>query len=224
MSVPPRSTTEMEADTMADEKHRPRRRQAERRLEAERRLLVAAAELIGEVGPTRMTFADIGTRAGYSRGLATHHFGSKNALIRQILDVVTDEFHRDLAAHDSNLDARGAIREIVLSYYRSLGKGDPMIRARVALWAAAAVGGTDIDRSQVTAAEERFRAEIKTRLQVGLRARELPADVDVDGFTTVLIRMLRGVAVQHLLDASVDLDRAVAEALAFVDGRLTLRS
>lgn len=208
---------------MADEHNRPRRRQAERRLEAERKLLLAAAELIGEVGPTRMTLVDIGTRAGYSRGLATHHFGSKTALVRKILDVVTDEFHRDLAQQESTMTAHERIREIVDNYYRSLGKGDPMIRARVALWAAAAVGGTDIDRSHVTAAEERFRREIKTWVGRGLQAGEIPAGIDVDSFTTVLIGMLRGVAVQYLLDGSVDLDRAAVETLAFVDGRLTPR-
>ena len=206
---------------MAQEHKRPRGRQTERRLEAENKLLVAAAELIAEVGPTRMTFNDIGTRAGYSRGLASHHFGSKNALIRRIMDTVTEDFHRDLAAHDPDADVRDGIREIVLAYYRGLGKSDPMIRARVALWAAAAVEGSEIDRSHVAAAEERFKDEIRTRITKGIHSEQLPPDLDTEGFTTVLIAMLRGVAVQLLLDNSIDLDRAAAETLAFVDGRLS---
>ncbi|KWX57581.1 TetR/AcrR family transcriptional regulator [Mycobacterium sp. NAZ190054] len=214
----------MEIDPMTQEHKRPRGRQTERRLEAENKLLVAAAELIGEVGPTRMTFNDIGTRAGYSRGLASHHFGSKNALIRRIMDKVTEDFHRDLAAHDPDpADVRDGIREIVLAYYRGLGKSDPMIRARVALWAAAAVEGSEIDRSHVAAAEERFKDEIRTRISKGIRSEQIPGDLDTEGFTTVLIAMLRGVAVQLLLDNSVDLDRAAAETLAFVDGRLARR-
>jgi Bacterial regulatory proteins, tetR family len=40
-----------------------------RRNEAEQRLLDAAAELIGEIGPAAVTLANIGERAGYSRGL-----------------------------------------------------------------------------------------------------------------------------------------------------------
>jgi AcrR family transcriptional regulator len=55
----------------------PRRTQEERRVEAERRLLRAAAELVGEIGPARLTLANVGERAGYSRGLATHHFGPR---------------------------------------------------------------------------------------------------------------------------------------------------
>lgn len=220
---PSRHTSEVEVGTTADEQDRPRRRQAERRQEAENRLLLAAAELIAEVGPTRMTFSQIGTRAGYSRGLATHHFGSKNALIRRLMDVVTEDFHRDLAGHPPDLGVREGVREIVLAYYRGLGKGDPMIRARIALWAAAAVGGADVDRAQVLAAEEVFRNEISRVVSNGIRAKECPADIDVNGFTTVLIGLLRGVAVQQLLDGDVDLGSAVAETIAFVDGRLALR-
>jgi AcrR family transcriptional regulator len=57
------------------------RTQEQRRIEAERRLVRAAAELVGEIGPARVTLANVGERAGYSRGLATHHFGPKGALM-----------------------------------------------------------------------------------------------------------------------------------------------
>jgi AcrR family transcriptional regulator len=37
-----------------------------------------------------VTLADVGKRAGYSRGLATHHFGSKGAMMQRLVDTVTD--------------------------------------------------------------------------------------------------------------------------------------
>jgi AcrR family transcriptional regulator len=67
--------------------------QERRRNEAEQRLLDAAAELIGEIGPAAVTLANIGERAGYSRGLATHHFGSKGAMMHRLVANVTDEFN-----------------------------------------------------------------------------------------------------------------------------------
>ena len=54
---------------------RPLREQ--RRAHAEHRLLVAAAELVGEVGPSNVTLAVVGERAAYSRGMATHHSGRR---------------------------------------------------------------------------------------------------------------------------------------------------
>jgi AcrR family transcriptional regulator len=61
-----------------------RRTQVERRLESERALLGAAAEVIAERGITGASLTVIGERAGTSRGLPTHHFGSKDALVARV--------------------------------------------------------------------------------------------------------------------------------------------
>src|SRR5258706_14581310 len=66
----------------------PRRPQAERRAQSERRLLDAATQLIAEQGFSRTTLAQIGEKAGYSRGLVNERFGSKGELVR----VLADEF------------------------------------------------------------------------------------------------------------------------------------
>lgn len=62
-----------------------RRTQAERRAESEKRLLQAAAEIIAEGGVSAATFEAVGTRAGYSRGLATQKFGSKQGMIEALV-------------------------------------------------------------------------------------------------------------------------------------------
>ncbi len=181
---------------------------------------MAAAELIGEVGPTKMRLSDIGARAGYSRGLTTHYFGTKGELIRKIMDTVTDDFHTELASHDLDQGALASINDIVSTYFTRLRGDDPMVRARIALWADAAAGGTEEERKHAIEADERFRVEIITRLTKGMEAGEVPADLDLDAFTTVLIGMLRGTAVRYLLHGKVDLAPCEAEALAFVKGRL----
>ena len=58
-----------------------RRTQQQRRDQAETALLNAAAELAVEHGVRSLTLARVGERAGYSRGIVTHHFGSKQGLI-----------------------------------------------------------------------------------------------------------------------------------------------
>jgi len=60
----------------------PRRTQAARREEAERRLLEAALGVVARRGSVRMTLAEVGEAAGYSRGLPAHRFGSKAGLLR----------------------------------------------------------------------------------------------------------------------------------------------
>ena len=63
-----------------------RRTQAERREESDRRMLQAATELIAEHGVSGTSLADIGERAGFSRGLPAFRYGSKVGLIKALLE------------------------------------------------------------------------------------------------------------------------------------------
>lgn len=62
-----------------------RRTQRERVAESSRRLVEAMIELIAEQGYERTTAADISRRAGYSRAMAHARYGSKEALLDQIM-------------------------------------------------------------------------------------------------------------------------------------------
>tara|TARA_R110000868_G_scaffold331349_1_gene592335 strand:- start:1071 stop:1685 length:615 start_codon:yes stop_codon:yes gene_type:complete len=60
--------------------------QAERTELSDRQMFDAAATLILEVGTQRTTLKEVGERAGYSRGLASARFGSKEALFVGLAD------------------------------------------------------------------------------------------------------------------------------------------
>ncbi len=62
-----------------------RRTQAERRAESENRLLNAAAEIIASEGYLAATLERVGERAGFSRGLASRKYGSKDGLIEAVI-------------------------------------------------------------------------------------------------------------------------------------------
>lgn len=70
---------------------RPRRTQAERTAESGRRLLEAAAELIAEKGYGATTAAEIGRRAGYSRAMVHARFGSREALLDELMRTEYEE-------------------------------------------------------------------------------------------------------------------------------------
>ena len=52
------------------------------RAETEERLVVAAAELLAEIGPRTVSVRAIAERAGVNHGLVHHYFGGKDALLR----------------------------------------------------------------------------------------------------------------------------------------------
>jgi AcrR family transcriptional regulator len=197
-----------------------RRTQEERRTEAERRLVQAAAELVGEIGPSRVTLANVGDRAGYSRGLATHHFGSKGALMQRLVDTVTVQF-RDAIFEDSQFQSvLDQTMGLVHTYFQVLANLRPVNRARLVLWADAVATGSPDVRPAMVCADREFRDELAKRIERGVTAGEVPSSVDPHGLAAVVIGMLRGVALQWLLDDGVDLDACRTEIEQLLTARL----
>ncbi|OBB99515.1 transcriptional regulator [Mycobacterium sp. 852013-50091_SCH5140682] len=197
-----------------------RRSQEQRRGEAERRLITAAAELVGEVGPSGVTLANVGERAGYSRGLATHHFGSKGALMQRLVETVTHQF-REAMFDESGSDALGELETLIGIYFAVLSNPQPVNRARLVLWAEAVTTPSEEIRPAMVAADREFREEIEKRLQLAVAAGQVPASVNPHGLATVIIAMLRGVALQALIDEHVDLAAARSEIERLLTTRLT---
>jgi AcrR family transcriptional regulator len=197
-----------------------RRSQEERRSDAEHRLLAAAAELIGEIGPSRVTLANIGERAGYSRGLATHHFGSKGAMMQQLIDSVSVDFRAEVLAEIASDSALDEALGLVRAYFHSLAHPKPANRARLALWADAVAAGSPDVRSAVLASDREFRDQIAKRIERGVLSGEFSGSLDPRGFATVIIGMLRGIGLQSMLDDAVDLDACRVEVETFLTGRL----
>ena len=67
-----------------------RQTQVERRAESEQRLLTAAAELIATEGFAAASLERVGAAAGYSRGLASQKFGSKDGLVTAVIAAEAD--------------------------------------------------------------------------------------------------------------------------------------
>jgi AcrR family transcriptional regulator len=196
------------------------RTQEVRRTEAEQRLLAAAAEMIGEVGPSRVTLANVGKRAGYSRGLATHHFGSKGALMQRVVEAVTHQFREAVFDCGQPGDAVAELRTLVDIYFDVVTDLRPVNRARLALWADA-VANPDVEtRRRMVAADREFREEIEKRVERAATACKIARTVHPHGLATVIIAMLHGVALQSLIDDHVDLDAARGEVEALLIHRL----
>jgi AcrR family transcriptional regulator len=188
-----------------------RRTQEARRSEAEERLLSAAAQLIAEVGPAGVTLANIGERAGYSRGLATHHFGSKGAMMARLVDSVTSGFREEVFVESASETVLDRALGLVRAYFHELSHPRPANRARLVLWAdAVAAGGPDV-RAAMLASDRAFRDELAKRIAHGVSTGEFAGSVDPRAAATVIIGMLRGVALQSLLDDELDLDACRVE-------------
>ena len=61
------------------------------RIDSEEKLIIAAAELLGEVGPRAMSVRAIADRAGVNHGLVHHYFDGKEGLLRVAMSRLVDE-------------------------------------------------------------------------------------------------------------------------------------
>lgn len=176
------------------------------------RLLVqAAAELIAERGYERTTLAAIGKRAGYSPGLVTLHFGSKEGLLWAVIETMMVGYWRR-----SEMRA-GVGRAVGLEYVHRLcdalresARRDPASqRAMLALtFEGVKPGSVFHDRIQTLLRDQRRTIEI--RLQRGIEARSVNPDVDPAEAAAVIMSGLRGAAFHWLLDPAFDYDGTVA--------------
>jgi len=68
-------------------------------------LIQATGELLGEVGPSRMSVRDIAERAGVNKGQIHHYFGGKQALITAaVRSLAHDLYLRTQESHDASED------------------------------------------------------------------------------------------------------------------------
>jgi AcrR family transcriptional regulator len=175
-----------------------RRTQKERRDQAEAALLGAAAELVVEQGVRSLTLARVGERAGYSRGLVTHHFGSKQALLERLALATQTGFVPGLDGLPPGLDR---LLRLIDGYLGALGDVGVLNRAFLLLWAEATTAPdlAPIFRERDAA----FRADLREDVAAGIADGAIRPDVVPDEVAIAVVGQLRGVGLQRLLDPGV---------------------
>ena len=127
----------MSVSAPASEKPGPPRTQAERTALAETRRLLAAIELLNTVGVQGTTLVAIGEKAGYSRGLATHHFGSKSGLFTTVLKRVSAAWSKELTRKLDGKTGLQAITTAIDAHLAHVQSHPEYIRTQNILWGAA---------------------------------------------------------------------------------------
>ena len=166
-----------------------RRTQQERRETTERALLTATAELVVESGLRSVTLADVGRRAGYSRGIVTHHFGSKQALVEALVTASQTGFVPDLDHRGPGLHR---LLDLVEGYVRAVTAAGVLSRAFLVLWAES-VASADLGpvfRERDTL----FRADLAADVEAGRAAGEVRPDARPEVVAAIVLAELRGLA------------------------------
>lgn len=181
--------------------HDGRRTQASRRATTQAALLRATSDVIVELGVGAVTLARVGEQAGYSRGIVTHYYGTKRALLEAVALSAQNGVAAVLQGEPPGLDR---LLHLVQAYLGNLGEDGPRWSAFVLLWAQAA---SDRDLSVIMQARDSyFRGYVSEDVAAGVTSGHILPGTDPDAVAVALIGQLRGISLQLRLDPSaVDL-------------------
>ena len=179
---------------------RPRRTQAERSATANRRMIRAALRLIALQGYTKTTLAQVGKEAGYTGGLVSHHFGSKEGLLRELVDRITSRFYTDqIQPAIETKTGLEALLATVDTYLSELLVREDRVRTIYVLMGEALGPVSEIN--EVFAELNRgFRMTVRDLIQQGIEHGEIRDELDPDAEAALAVGMVRGVALQWMTD------------------------
>jgi len=173
-----------------------RRSQEDRKRDAENALLDAAEELFAEHGMAETSLAKIGERAGFSRGLVNHHFGTKDALIARLARRAQDQFGARLIGK-SEASGRESILATIDSYLDIFFSGDKRARAFLTMWGASFPERASIEGFAENDARARkgFEAMIRTAQSDG----SVNSELNPKATAVIMLGLIRGVAAQSVV-------------------------
>ncbi len=190
-----------------------RRTQAERRDESGRGLVRAAITVVGEQGVSAATFEAVGRVAGYSRGLATQRFGSKQALIEAVIDHLHEQ--QEAALGVAGVDSRPGLEALLTYvdlYLRSLAD-DEHGRAYFMLLSSAVADATPL-RQAFAAEHARIERRLAAMVRRGQAEGDIRADLDPGAAALMVGSLLLGVSMQRLADPTTDVNPIRETSLA----------
>ena len=188
-------------------------------------MLEAALALVAQRGSVRMTLAEVGQAAGYSRGLPAHHFGSKAGLVHALAGYIGERFGQQRARGAKPAPGLAALLGNIHFYFSRRGGAWTATRAVMVMLSegslatppvtpvtnpathpgAIEAAAADGLRQEVAGYNRSALAWFEHHLRIGIAQGEIAADTDPALTAVILLGAMRGVMQQWLVDPQIPL-------------------
>jgi AcrR family transcriptional regulator len=182
-----------------------RQTQAERTALAEKKMVEATIELLNTVGLAGTTLIAIGESAGYSRGLASHHFGSKSGLFGKVLKHITSIWTVELETYLQGKTGLKAILAALDAHHVHLKKHPKHARAMFILWSGSFDPASEF-KPNVIEFHKLQRETAAAWIIAGKINGEVCPDIDPASFGEQFYASLLGLNYQWLVNPEIDLN------------------
>ena len=194
----------------------PRRTQEDRRAESDRRILSSARRLIARKGSAGTTLAEIGLEAGYSRGLPSERYGSKQALLLELVARTEEAFQAQLATDLGDKTGLAAVEARIDAHLTGALRGAEGVRTLYLLTMESLTVAPEL-HARVADLARGYRDSFAQHLNEARTAGEVDATLDVQTCATLILAALRGLISQWLIEpGDIDIPTAKAALVSMV--------
>lgn len=160
--------------------------------------------VVSSKGVAAVTFDAIGKEAGYSRGLVTQRFGSKDGLIGALIDGLHRWQQEALDDADvESMDGLSALCAFVELHSQSLGEREEY-KAYFMLLSAAVADRLET-RTAFAESHELERVLIRSLIERGQEEGSIQAGINADATALMTGCSLLGMRMQKMIDPSTDI-------------------
>lgn len=181
-------------------------RQAERSALSDKRMFDAAVQLINERGTAKTTLKDIGEVAGYSRGLASYRFGSKDGLWMELFDKFDELWKAHIGEYVRGKRGLEALQAAIEAQRDIFKAESSYLRAMYILWYESLGDESEI-RASLARHHVIYRRDVQRWIDEALADGSVSSAVDSPHFATTYCSTMFGTIYQWVVASdSVDLD------------------
>lgn len=196
-----------------------RRRQADRSGLSDRLLAEAAIDLLVECGVQGTTLQAVGARAGYSRALATHRYGSKAGLFAQVLKVAIADWLGRMQRAVGKLAGADALCAATDATYQFIRERPNEVRAMYLLWFQSIDPGA-VYRSNLANVHRAQRRDVEAWIKAGQATGEVDQSVSSRRLAEQYTATMAGIAYQWLANSEMPIGAMYRQLKADIRARL----
>ena len=184
---------------MPQTRNAPRTHEQRREL-SEKQMLKAAIALFARQGYLKTTLTEVGREAGYTAGLVSHKFGSKEGLLQAVVDHISKRFLQDqMGKAIEQKSATDSIKNYIEIYLTEVSLREGPMRALYVIMGEA-LGAVPEIRQSIADLNAGARNILIHILERGIEQGEFRKDLDTETAAALIIGSLRGLVMQHLID------------------------
>lgn len=191
--------------------------QQERTALSSKRLLEAAIALIAEKGFERTTAAEISELAGYSKPMVTVRFGSKDALLKTLLEAYEDQLVIGVTP-----DGNGLHRVLwCVDTFQKQARRDPELLRAFFILGFEALGPVPGLKPLLNARIDRFQTILVTAIKDGQADGSIDPGRDAELEVKMLLDLITGPIFRWILNPDIDFPAELEQLRPRIRGWLT---